>query len=189
MKIIIVGGVAAGASAAARLRRLDERADIILMEKGEAISYANCGLPYRIGNVIAERGNLLVMKPEKFASWFNIEVRTRHEVTDIDTASRTVTASGPNGQYSESYDKLLLATPKRGLGTLIFNLRLNVEMLKTPEKRAIVKSLITNFFKRGGMQIQVTITNQETLRINDAPNLLCSNSVRIMAWTCPSASE
>ena len=110
MKIIIVGGVAAGASAAARLRRLDEKAEIILMEKGEAISYANCGLPYRIGNVIAERGNLLVMKPEKFASWFNIEVRIKHEVTDIDTASRTVTVNGPNGQYSESYDKLLLAT-------------------------------------------------------------------------------
>ena len=110
MKIIIIGGVAAGASAAARLRRLDEKAEIILMEKGEAISYANCGLPYRIGNVIAERGNLLVMKPAKFASWFNIEVRTKHEVADIDTANRTVTVNGPDGQYSESYDKLLLAT-------------------------------------------------------------------------------
>ena len=77
MRVIIVGGVAAGASAAARLRRLDESCEILLLEKGEFISYANCGLPYHLGKVIKERSGLLVMSPEKFSAWLNVDVRTR----------------------------------------------------------------------------------------------------------------
>ena len=111
MKIIIMGGVAAGASAAARLRRLDENAEIVLLERGEYISYANCGLPYHIGGVIPERESLLVMKPEKFQSWFHIDVRVRNEVTAIDPQRKTVSIRKPDGTtVSESYDKLLIAT-------------------------------------------------------------------------------
>lgn len=73
-KIVIIGGVAAGASAAARLRRLNEAAEILILERGKYVSYANCGLPYHIGGVIADRDDLIVTRPEKFSSWFNIEV-------------------------------------------------------------------------------------------------------------------
>ena len=109
-KVIIIGGVAAGASAAARLRRLDESANIVLLEKGDAISYANCGLPYHVGGVIRDRGRLSVMSPQKFAAWFAVDVRTRNEALSIDRARKTVRVRGPQGEYDEPYDKLLLAT-------------------------------------------------------------------------------
>jgi len=109
VKVIIVGGVAAGASAAARLRRLDETAEIVLLEKGAFISYANCGLPYHLGGVIPERDDLLVMTPEKFASWFRVDVRTGNEAVKIDRAAKTLTIRRADGEYTEAYDKLLLA--------------------------------------------------------------------------------
>ena len=110
MKYVIIGGVAAGAGAAARLRRLDEKADIILLERGRSISYANCGLPYHIGGVIAERDNLLVMPAARFKAWFNVDVRTENEVTAIDRPRKTLRIRGPEGEYTENYDKLLIAT-------------------------------------------------------------------------------
>ena len=118
MKILIVGGVAGGASAAARLRRLDEHAEIILFEKGEFISYANCGLPYYIGDVIKDREDLLVQTPEGMMERFNLDVRVFSEVTAINRAAKTVTVRDhKNGRdYTESYDKLILspgAEPKR----------------------------------------------------------------------------
>ena len=112
-KILIVGGVAAGASAAARLRRLDESARIVILERGRYVSYANCGLPYHLGGVIADRNDLIVTKPEKFAAWFNIEVRVSSEVLSIDRANRRVRVKDKNGEYFESYDKLLIATGAR----------------------------------------------------------------------------
>ncbi|WP_038950484.1 FAD-dependent oxidoreductase, partial [Yersinia pestis] len=85
---VIVGGVAGGASAAARLRRLNEYDNIIILERGEYISFANCGLPYYIGGVITERDKLLIQTPEKMKDRFNIDVRTENEVVDIDSASK-----------------------------------------------------------------------------------------------------
>lgn len=110
MKYVIIGGVASGASAAARLRRLDEKAEIILLEKGADISYANCGLPYHLGGVIRERERLSVMPPAKFAAWFNVDVRTGTEATAIDRASKQVTVRSAAGVSTLAYDKLLLAT-------------------------------------------------------------------------------
>ncbi len=110
MKVVIVGGVAAGASAAARLRRLDENCEILLLEKGDFISYANCGLPYHLGKVIEDRDELLVMSPERFSAWLNVKVKTRHTVTAIDRAKKQLTAQTPDGEKVFSYDKLLLAT-------------------------------------------------------------------------------
>lgn len=103
MRYVIIGGVAAGASAAARLRRLDERAEIVLLEKGSDISYANCGLPYHVGGVIAARARLSVMPPAKFASWSNVDVRTNCEATAIDRAKTYVTccAVGLRGYLAE----------------------------------------------------------------------------------------
>lgn len=110
MKHLIVGGVAGGATAAARIRRIDENAEIILFEKGKYISYANCGLPYYIGNTIAEREKLFVQTPKSFGTRFNVDVRTENEVIAIDTSAKNVTVRKTDGStYTESYDKLLLS--------------------------------------------------------------------------------
>lgn len=116
MKYVIIGGVAAGASAAARLRRLDEQAEIVLLEKGSDISYANCGLPYHVGGVIAARARLSVMPPAKFASWFNVDVRTNCEATAIDRAKKEVEVRTADGSSRLAYDKLLIATGATPVG-------------------------------------------------------------------------
>ena len=109
-KYLIVGGVAGGATAAARIRRLTEDAEIILFEKGAYISYANCGLPYYIGGVIEERDRLFVQTPEAFGKRFNIDVRTRSEVIAIHPEKKQVTVRSADGkEYTENYDKLLLS--------------------------------------------------------------------------------
>ncbi len=111
MKYIIVGAVAGGASTAARLRRLDEKADIIIFEKGAYIPYANCGLPYYIGDVIKDRNALFVQTAAAFNQRFNIDVRTLTEVTAINPEAKTITAHNQNtGEtYEETYDKLVLS--------------------------------------------------------------------------------
>lgn len=135
MKYIIIGGVAGGATAAARLRRVDEKSDILLLEKGKYISYANCGLPYYIGGVIDEREKLLVQTPASFGQRFRVDVRVENEVIAIHPQNKTITVrTVDGGEYEETYDKLLLspgATPVRpSLGGIdsegIFTLR-NVE--------------------------------------------------------------
>ena len=110
MRHIIIGGVAGGPPAAARIRRISELDEIILFEKGEHISYANCGLPYYIGGTIADRDRLFVQTPEAFSRRFDIDVRTRSEVTAIDPKEKKVTVKGPDGNvYTEHYDRLLLS--------------------------------------------------------------------------------
>lgn len=110
MKYIIIGGVAGGATAAARIRRNTENAEIIVFEKGAYISYANCGLPYYIGGVIEERDRLFVQTPEAFGKRFNIDVRTRSEVIAINHEQKSVTVRTADGStYQETYDKLLLS--------------------------------------------------------------------------------
>ncbi|MFD1130612.1 FAD-dependent oxidoreductase [Paenibacillus provencensis] len=109
-KVIIVGGVAGGASAAARLRRLDEKAEIIMFERGKYISFANCGLPYYIGGDIKDRSRLLVQTPEAMLSRFNLDVRIESAVTNINASQRTVTVRQSNGEeYEECFDALLLS--------------------------------------------------------------------------------
>lgn len=110
-KVLIVGGVAGGASAAARLRRNDENAEIIMFERGEYISFANCGLPYYIGNVIEERDALVVETPEEMNKRFKIDVRENNEVLSIDRDNKKVQVKNlkTGEEYSESYDKLILS--------------------------------------------------------------------------------
>lgn len=111
MKVIIIGGVAGGATTATRIRRVDESAEIILLEKGKYISYANCGLPYYIGGVIEERDKLFVQTPEAFSTRFRVDVRTENEVIFIDRKRKTVTVrQSSEDTYEESYDKLLIST-------------------------------------------------------------------------------
>ncbi len=111
MKTVIIGGVAGGASAAARLRRLDETAEIIILERGEFVSFANCGLPYYIGGAITDRNNLTLQTPESFRSRFRIDVRVLNEATSIDPAAGTVTVKNlrTGESYVESYDSLILS--------------------------------------------------------------------------------
>lgn len=109
MKVVIVGGVAGGASAAARLRRLDEKAEIVMLERGPYISFANCGLPYYIGGEIKKKSALTLQTPQSFKSRFNVDVRVNSEVTAIHTAEKTVTVRTAEGEYEESYDKLILS--------------------------------------------------------------------------------
>lgn len=114
-KIIIVGGVAGGATAAARIRRLDEQAEIIVFERSGFVSYANCGLPYYIGGVIQDKEELTLQTPENFRERFRIDVRVRHEVTAIHPDKKTVSVKNlkTGEEFEENYDKLLLSPGAR----------------------------------------------------------------------------
>lgn len=112
MKVVIVGGVAGGMSAATRLRRLNENAEIVIFEQGPHVSYANCGLPYHIGEVIPKREDLLLQTPKSLHDRFRLDVRVNSRVTQIDRAKREVTVLNllTNEQYRETFDKLILST-------------------------------------------------------------------------------
>ncbi|MBN2626184.1 MAG: CoA-disulfide reductase [Spirochaetales bacterium] len=111
MKVIIIGGVAGGATTAARLRRRDEKAEIIMFEKGDYISYANCGLPYYIGDTISDRERLFVQTPESFRGILNVDVKTGHEVMAVNRDKKTVTVKrlATGDTFEENYDKLVLS--------------------------------------------------------------------------------
>ena len=111
MKVVIVGGVAGGATAAARIRRLDEKAEIVVFERSGYVSYANCGLPYYIGGVITDSEELTLQTPESFFQRFRIDVKVHHEVTEIHPERKTVTVKnlGSGEAFEESYDKLILS--------------------------------------------------------------------------------
>lgn len=109
MKVVIIGGVAGGAGTAARLRRNDETAKIIMLERGAYISYANCGLPYYVGGVITDKNALQLQTPERFHQRFNVDVRTENEVISVNAEKKTVTVKHGTETYEESYDKLVLS--------------------------------------------------------------------------------
>ena len=182
-KYLIVGGVAGGATAAARIRRNTEQAEIILFEKGAHISYANCGLPYYIGGVIDEREKLFVQTPEAFGQRFAIDVRTNSEVIGIDIEKKNVQVRTNDGRiYTESYDKLLLspgASPVRpplpGIDNEgIFTLRnvadtdrIKQYMQQYPVKRAVIVGggfigleMAENLHRAGAQVAVVEMANQ-----------------------------
>lgn len=130
MRLVVIGGVAAGASAAVKARRTDESCEIVIYEKGSNISYANCGMPYYIGGVIAEREKLFVVTPQYLKKRFNVDVKTRHEVQKIDVANKTIIVKDLiNGNiFTDFYDRLVIATgaspviPKSIEGEGVFSL-------------------------------------------------------------------
>ncbi|MFA6843767.1 MAG: FAD-dependent oxidoreductase, partial [Bacilli bacterium] len=150
-KVIIVGGVAGGASTAARLRRLDENCEIIMLERGEYISFANCGLPYYIGGVIKDRDKLLVQTPEAMKKRFNIDVRTQNEVLSINKEARTIEILDikTNKKYEEKYDALVLSTGSSPLKPNIKGIEAeNIKTLWTiPDTDAIVNYINENNVK------------------------------------------
>lgn len=111
MKVVIIGGVAGGATAAARLRRLDEQAEIIILERSGYVSYANCGLPYYIGGEITDEKQLTLQTPQSFFARFRIDVRVKNEALSIDREKKTVTVKNlaDESVYEEAYDKLVLS--------------------------------------------------------------------------------
>lgn len=110
MKLVVIGGVAGGASVAARVRRLDQQAEIVVFERGEHVSYSNCALPYHLSGTVENSDDLVLMTPEAFRNTHNIEVRVQSEVVSINREEKTVTVKAPCGEYKESYDKLVIAT-------------------------------------------------------------------------------
>lgn len=146
MKVLIVGGVAGGAGTAARLRRNDEKAEIILFEKSGYISFANCGLPYYIGDVIVDRDDLLIQTPESFHARFNVDVRVNSEVVSVNTKDKTVTVkdSKNNRNYTESYDKLVLSPGARPVKPNIKGIEnANVFTLRNMEDTFRIKNYVT----------------------------------------------
>jgi NADPH-dependent 2,4-dienoyl-CoA reductase/sulfur reductase-like enzyme/rhodanese-related sulfurtransferase len=145
MKILIVGGVAGGMSAATRLRRLDETADIIVFERGQYVSFANCGLPYYVGGLIEDRSALLLQTPESLASRFRLDVRIDHEVTGIDRAARTVNVRDTvTGHVStEGYDRLILAAGAT-TRTVVPGSEMTVHTLRTVDDVDQITALLTD---------------------------------------------
>jgi NADPH-dependent 2,4-dienoyl-CoA reductase/sulfur reductase-like enzyme/rhodanese-related sulfurtransferase len=147
-KIVIIGGVAGGASAAARARRLSEDAEIIMFERGPFVSFANCGLPYHIGGDIQERSKLLLQTPESFLARFNVDVRVMNEVVSINRQDKTVTVSNllDGSEYQESYDFLLLSP---GAGPVVppipgIDNPLTHSLRNIPDMDRIIKTIETN---------------------------------------------
>lgn len=145
MKVVIVGGVAGGASAAARLRRLDEKAEIIMFEKSGYISYANCGLPYYIGGMITDKESLTLQTPDSFYRRFKIDVRVYQEVIEIDSKAKKVTVKNLNDGsiYQESYDKLILSPGAKAIMPPIDGINnSNVFSLRTVENTFAIDQYI-----------------------------------------------
>lgn len=144
-KIVIVGGVAGGATAAARARRTDEHAEIILFEKGPYISFANCGLPYYVGREIGDRSALLLQTPESFKARFNVEVRVNHEVIGIDRAAQRVTVRNleTGEKFSESYTALILAPGSVPIRPPLPGIDLpNIFMVRTVPDAVAIRQLV-----------------------------------------------
>ncbi|WP_154202661.1 FAD-dependent oxidoreductase [Vibrio harveyi] len=147
-KIVIIGGVAGGASTAARARRLSEDAEIIMFERGPFVSFANCGLPYHIGGDIQERSKLLLQTPESFLARFNVDVRVMNEVVSINRQDKTVTVKNllDGSEYQESYDFLLLSP---GAGPVVppipgIDNPLTHSLRNIPDMDRIIKTIETN---------------------------------------------
>ena len=182
-KVLIIGGVAGGASTATRLRRLNEDLEIILFEKGQHVSFANCGLPYHIGGVIENRESLLVQTPESLKERFNLDVRVNSEVISANSQEKSVVVKTKNGEeYKESFDYLVLAPGAKPLvppidgigGKNIYTLRNVTDLDKIMEKIRSVKEAIV--IGGGFIGVEVAENLQEigitTTLIEAAPSIL-----------------
>lgn len=150
MRIVVVGGVAGGMSCAARARRLDESAEIVVLERGEQVSFANCGLPYHVGGEIDDAGRLLLQTPESLRAALNLDVRIRHEVTGLDAAGKTVEVRTPSGAITLGYDALVLAPGARAVRPPIQGLHSpRVRTLRTVPDAVALRSLVDAGATRG----------------------------------------
>lgn len=176
MKVVIVGGVAGGATTATRLRRLNEKAEIILVERGNFISFANCGLPYYIGDVIKNKKDLLVQTPESFNKRFNIDVRIKQEVIDIDRKAKTVKIRNlqTNDEYEETYDKLVLAPGAKSINPFESLESKRIKTLRSVEDAIEIKKYIQDNNVKN-----VTIIGGGYIGVEIAENLSNYNDVKV----------
>ncbi len=186
MKVIIIGGVAGGASAAARLRRLDENAEITIYEKSGYVSYANCGLPYYIGGIIEDKEELTLQTPESFKNRFNIDVKVLHEVIRIDPLNKEVTVKNlsDNTEFKDSYDKLLISVGAKPIKPKLEGIdSQKILVLRTVEdtfkiKEAVSKDNIESVTVVGGGFIGVETAenlrhlNKQVTIVDKAPQIL-----------------
>ena len=186
MKVIIIGGVAGGASAAARLRRLDENAEITIYEKSGYVSYANCGLPYYIGGIIEDKEELTLQTPESFKNRFNIDVKVLHEVIHIDPLNKEVTVKNlsDNTEFKDSYDKLLISVGAKPIKPKLEGIdSQKILVLRTVEdtfkiKEAVSKENIESVTVVGGGFIGVETAenlrhlNKQVTIVDKAPQIL-----------------
>lgn len=209
MKVIIVGGVAGGASAAARLRRLDEQAEITIYERSGYVSYANCGLPYYVGEVIKDKADLTLQTPESFFNRFNIKVEVQHEVIDIDADAKTVTVfnRATGEKFQDNYDKLVLSPGAKAIkpdipgidSENVFTLRTVEDTLQLYDyvKSTQVKSIViagggfvgleaAENFKHLGLEVTIVQSPSQMLSVLD-PDMasqvhavLCKNGVELL---------
>ncbi|MEG0687654.1 MAG: FAD-dependent oxidoreductase [Hungatella sp.] len=186
MKILVIGGVAAGTKVAAKMKREDRSAEVILFNKGKNISYAGCGLPYYVGNVIKEKEDLIVNTPAKYTNLTGVEVKNEHEVTQIDRAAKTISAvdqaSGIHTSYD--YDKLVIAVGASPIKPAVEGIDLDhVFFMRTPEDAIGLRETIeTAQIKRAvvvgggfiGLEIAENLTEQgiRTIVMDMAPNVL-----------------
>ena len=141
MKVVVIGGVAAGTKAAAKIKREDRSAQVRILTKGHDISYAGCGLPYYIGGMIGERGDLIVNTPEKFSALTGAEVLTDAEVTAVDFAKKTVTYQHEGSSAVESYDRLVIATGATPIVPPVPGVELDgVFTLRTPDDAEAIRA-------------------------------------------------
>ena len=187
MKVVVIGGVAAGASAAARSRRLDESAEIVVLERGRFVSFANCGLPYHIGGAIPERESLLLQTPESLAASLNLDVRTGHEVLSIDTDAKEVEVRDllADATYRESYDKLVLCPGADPIRPPIPGADLEcVDVLRNvPDMDRIIERIdagATRALIVGGSAIGLELA--EGFRAKDLETIVVELGDRIMPW-------
>ncbi len=154
MKVVIVGGVAGGATAAARIRRLDEKAQIVVFERSGYISYANCGLPYYIGDVITDAEELTLQSPESFYSRFRVDMRVHHEVTEIHPEKKTISVKNlkTGEEFEESYDKLILSPGAKPTQPRFFGADLDkVFTLRTVEDTLRIKNYINENYPKSAV--------------------------------------
>lgn len=164
MKVVIVGGVAGGATAGARIRRLDERAEIVIFERSGYISYANCGLPYYIGGVIADREDLTLQTPEGFFSRYNISARVNCEVIDINRESKTVSVVNlvTGEKFEENYDKLILSPGAKPVLPDFYINDKRVFILRTVEDTLKIRSFISSSSAKSAVVIGGGFIGMET---------------------------
>ena len=190
MKTVIVGGVAAGASTGARLRRLDESAEIVVLERDHYVSFANCGLPYHIGGAIPDRDSLLLQTPESLARALALDVRTGQDVVRIDRGAREVEVRdlAQGRTYRESYDKLVLCTgaePVRPPIPGADDPRVDV-LRNIPDMDRIITQLdkdATSAVIVGGSYIGLELT--EAFRARGLQTTVVERTERLMPWLDP----
>lgn len=184
-KVLIVGGVAGGASTAARLRRLNENIEIIMVERGPYISFANCGLPYYIGNVIKNRENLLVQTPEAMKKRFNIDVRTNSEVISIDFDNKKAKIKNENKTYEESFDYMVLAPGAKPVKPSIPNIdNKKIFTLRNISDTDNIKSFIENNNCKNAIVIGggfIGIEMAENLKLNNMNVTIIEAAPHILA--------